>query len=124
MGNIENYKILGKDLSLSIILTLILLFVLSMVLSYTDVSENIMGISIIFISSFSILVGAFLASKKIQEKGIVFGSILGLAYMLILYLISSTINANFAITLSAVYMFLGGIIGGAVGGILGVNLKG
>ena len=29
MGNIENYKILGKDLAISIILTLILLFVLS-----------------------------------------------------------------------------------------------
>lgn len=123
MGNIDNYKILGKDLSISIILTLILLFVLSMVLSFSEVSENIMGISIIFISSFSVLVGAFLASKKIKEKGIIFGSILGFSYMLILYLISSIINANFAITLSALYMFLGGIIGGAIGGILGVNLK-
>lgn len=123
MGNIDNYKILGKDLAISIILTLILLFILSMVLSLSNVSENIMGVSIIFISSFSVLVGAFLASKKIKEKGIIFGSILGFAYMLILYLISSITNANFAITLSAIYMFLGGIVGGAVGGILGVNLK-
>lgn len=123
MGNIDNYKILGKDLTISIILTLILLFVLSMILSFSNVSENIMGISIIFISSFSILIGAFLASKKIKEKGIIFGSILGLAYMLVLYLISSIINANFALTLNALYMFLGGIIGGAIGGILGVNLK-
>ena len=87
MGNIENYKILGKDLAISIILTLILLFVLSMVLSLSNVSESIMGMSIIFISSFSVLIGAFLASKKIKEKGIVFGSILGLVYMLILYLV-------------------------------------
>lgn len=123
MGNIDNYKILGKDLTISIILTLILLFVLSMILSFSNVSENIMGISIIFISSFSILIGAFLASKKIKEKGIIFGSILGLTYMLVLYLISSIINANFALTLNALYMFLGGTIGGAIGGILGVNLK-
>ncbi len=94
-----------------------------MVLSLSNVSESIMGMSIIFISSFSVLIGAFLASKKIKEKGIVFGSILGLVYMLILYLVSSILNSNFVLTLSALYMFLGGIIGGAIGGILGVNLK-
>lgn len=82
-----------------------------------------MGISIIFISSFSVLVGAFLASKKIKEKGIVFGSILGLTYMLVLYLTSGILNGNFGVTLNVLYMFIGGIIGGAIGGILGVNLK-
>lgn len=123
MGNIENYKILGKNLSISIIITLMLLFVLSVVLSLSNVSESIMGVSIIFISSFSILVGAFLASRKIKEKGIIFGSILGLTYMVILYLISSIINTNFAFSLSVLYMFLGGIVGGAIGGILGVNLN-
>ncbi len=123
MGNIDNYKILGKDLAVSIGLSLILLLILSMVLSLTNVSEGIMGISIIFISSFSVLVGAFLASKKIKEKGIVFGSILGLTYMLVLYLTSGILNGNFGVTLNVLYMFIGGIIGGAIGGILGVNLK-
>lgn len=123
MGNINNYKILGKDLAISMILTLILLLFLSIVLSTTDVSENIMGASVIFISSISILFGAFLASKKIKEKGIIFGSILGLSYMILLYLISSILNADFSLTLSVLYMFLGGIVGGAIGGILGVNFK-
>lgn len=123
MGNIENYKILGKDLAISIVLSLLLLLVLSIVLSLTNVSEGTMGISIIFISSFSVLVGSFLASKKIKEKGIVFGSILGLTYMLALYITSGILNGNFGFTLSVLYMFLGGIIGGAIGGILGVNLK-
>lgn len=123
MGNIENYKILGKDLALSMIITLILLFILSMVLCLTDVSENIMGISIIFISSFSILIGAFLASKKIKEKGIIFGSILGFAYMLLLYLISGILNANFTVTLNVLYMVIAGIIGGALGRYIGCKFK-
>lgn len=72
MGNIENYKILAKNLVISIVLTLILLFVLSIILSVTSLSESIMGVGIIFISSFSILIGSFLASKKIKEKGIIF----------------------------------------------------
>lgn len=123
MGNIDNYKILAKDLVVSVVLSLILLLILSIILSLTNVSEGIMGISIIFISSFSILVGAFLASKKIKEKGIVFGSILGLTYMIFLYLISGILNGNFGVTLNVLYMLIGGIIGGAIGGILGVNLK-
>ena len=53
MGNIENYKILAKNLVISIVLTLILLFVLSIILSVTSLSESIMGVGIIFISSFS-----------------------------------------------------------------------
>jgi putative membrane protein (TIGR04086 family) len=123
MGNINNYKILSKNLALSMMITLILLLVLSMVLSLSDISENITDISIIFISSFSILLGAFLSSKKIKEKGIVFGAILGFAYMILLYLISSVLNADFSFCLNTLYMFLGGIIGGSIGGILGVNLK-
>ena len=47
---------------------------------------------------------------------------LGLAYMILLYLLSSTLNANFGFSLCVLYMLIGGIIGGAVGGILGVNL--
>lgn len=123
MGNIDNYKILFKDLVLSILITLLLLLILSMVLSLTNVSESIMSGAIIFISSFSILIGAFLASKKIKEKGIIFGSILGLAYMITLYIISSVLNSDFSLSLSVLYMFLGGLIGGSLGGILGVNLK-
>ena len=123
MGNIDNYKILFKDLIISIIITLILLLVLSMVLSLTNVSENIIGGAVIFISRLSILIGAFLASRKIKEKGIVFGSILGLTYMISLYIISSVLNSNFSLSLTVLYMFLGGLIGGSLGGILGVNLK-
>lgn len=119
----ENYKILIKNLIISILITLILLLVLSIILSLTDVSENIMGISIIFISSFSILFGAFLSSKKIKEKGIIYGSILGLSYIILIYLLSSILNGNFNLSLNSLYMCLGGLLGGALGGVLGVNLK-
>lgn len=123
MEEIRNYKILVKSVLLSVIMSLILLFILSIILALTSVKENIINVAIIFIASISILISAFLASKKIKQKGIVYGSGVGLFYMIILYLISSIMNANFGLTIETIFMILFGIIGGAVGGILGVNLK-
>lgn len=123
MGIIKNYKVLFKSIVSSVIISLILLFVLSIILALTTVKENIMSVSIIFISTISILISSFYASKKIKEKGIIYGTIVGFMYMIILYLISSTVNWDFTMTLETIIMVLTGIIGGAIGGILGVNLK-
>lgn len=123
MDIIGNYKILFKSVFCAVIISLILLFVLSVVLALTSVKENVMGIAIIFIAAFSILINAFYASKKIKEKGIIYGAIIGFLYMLILYFISSVTNWNFAVTLETIIMMIAGILGGAIGGIIGVNLK-
>ena len=123
MGIIKNYKIIGKSVFLAVLMSLILLFFLSIILAVTSTPENIMSLSIIFIASISILISAFLASRKVKEKGIIYGAIIGFVYMLTLYFISSFINWNFLLTTNTIVMILGGIIGGAIGGILGVNLK-
>lgn len=116
-------KIFFKNLIIEFILTLILLMILSVLLSSTDLNENIINPSIIFISSFSILVGAFFSSKKIGKKGILIGALQGFIYIFILYLFSSISNGNFALSTSSLIMVLIGLICGIIGGILGVNLK-
>lgn len=123
MDILNNYKVLLKSIILAMIISLILLFILSVVLAVTSVKENIMSFAIIFISAISILVGAFFSANKIKEKGIIYGAIIGLLYMIILYFISSVVNWNFSLTLEAIIMTIIGIVGGAIGGILGVNLK-
>lgn len=113
----------GKSLILSILLTFIALLLLSAVLNFTDVSENIISPSIIVISSVCIMIGSFIVSKKIKEKGILNGAILGILYMFILYIISSIANGSFALNVSSLAMIGIGIIAGIFGGILGVNLN-
>lgn len=115
--------LLAKGVSLSMMITIIMIFILSVILSFSDLKESVIMPMVIFISSFSILVGAFFISKKIDEKGIVYGSALGILYMLILYIISSIINSNFCLNSSAICMIIFGVLGGAIGGIIGVNLK-
>ncbi len=120
---INKFLVMIKGVCFSIVMTLIMILILSIVLSFSNVKENVIMPSVIFISSFSILLGGFLVAKKMNEKGIVYGSILGLVYMAILYLISSIINFDFSLNVNAIIMIALGVIGGAIGGVLGVNLK-
>ena len=111
-----------KAIAISMICSLILIFVLSFLVSNTNLKEDIINPAVIFISAVSVLIGGFMVSKKIKKKGILWGALVGILYMLIMYIVSSLMNMNFSIDLNAIAMIVFGVLGGAVGGILGVNL--
>lgn len=114
-------KVFLKNLLLSIIISLVLIVILSVLMSKTSISDNMLEPLVIGIASFSLLIGAFCMSKSKKEKGIVFGSLLGVTYILILYLLSSLITLDFSISMQTLLFMILGILGGAIGGILGVN---
>ena len=121
--SVNQFSLLAKGICVSMIMTLIMILVLSIILSFSSLKENVIMPTVIFIASFSILWGGFLVAKRIGQKGIAYGSVLGLLYMFILYLISSFMNFDFSLSVNSVVMITFGIVGGAIGGILGVNLK-
>ena len=108
-------KIFTFNLILEFILTVIMLFILALLLSMTSLEESIISPSIIGITTFSILLGGFVISRKIKSKGIIVGIIQGLIYMLVLYLTSSFINMDFSMNLQSLTMMGIGILGGAIG---------
>ena len=110
-----------KELIISVLISLILLLVLAILVTETTMSENLINPLTIAIVTFSLMIGAFRVSKEKKEKGIIYGSILGLFYMIILYVISSLINFNFYLSINSIIMIILGILGGAIGGIIGVN---
>ena len=116
-------KIFIKYFIIEMIISILGMFILALILSKTSVDDSIMGNVIIGISAFSISVGAFLTSRKFQMKGILSGSLQGIFYMVVLYLISSLVNQNFSVGVQGLIMIIVGIISGAVGGIIGANLK-
>lgn len=120
--NIHFFKIFLKAIIISMLCSLLLIFILSILLSNTNMKENIIHPSVIFISAISILIGGFLVSKKIKKKGILWGALVGLIYMTIMYIVSSLMNMNFSLDVNALMMIGFGILGGSIGGILGVNL--
>lgn len=119
----SKFALILKSVGIAILLTIIMILVLSIVLSFSTIKESVIMPTVIFISAFSILISSFFAAKRIDSRGIIYGSIIGLVYMLILYIISSILSFNFSLNGNAVVMVSFGVIGGAIGGILGVNLK-
>ena len=60
---------------------------------------------------------------KIRKNGLINGGIIGGAYILIIYLISSILNWKFGLEIQSIIMIVIGMIFGILGGIIGVNKK-
>lgn len=119
-GMIKN---IFKGIGISMLFTLICLLIFSILLSYTNISENTIIPVIIVVTGISILIGSSIGNSKIRKNGILNGALIGGGYIIILYLISSLLNVRFSLNLQSVIMIVVGIIFGILGGIIGVNTK-
>ena len=116
------FKII-KGVGISILFTLICLTIFSALLTYTNLSENLIQPVVISVTGISILAGSFFATRKVGKNGIIKGIAVGLIYILLIYLTSSIVNGgSFSLTIGSIIMILIGILCGAIGGIIGVNI--
>ena len=120
MGTAQN---IIKGIGISILLTLVLLIIFSIVLTYTNVNENTINPVIMIISALSILVGSSIVNTKIRKNGLLNGAFIGGLYILIIYIISSLLNWRFSLNFQSIIMIILGIVFGILGGIIGVNKK-
>lgn len=122
-GILKNFKYIIKGVIISIVSTLIFLFVFSMILTYTNVSEQLINPFIIVVTAISIFIGSSIGSLKLQKQGLLNGALIGGIYLISLYLISGIINNNFSISTQSIILIIAGIVCGMFGGIIGVNKK-
>ena len=114
-----------KGSSFAIIISLILLLVFALLLTYTELSEATMTPVVTTIVGVSILVGSMVSTRKIKKNGILNGSLVGLIYTIILYLASSgCLGIGFSLTIYSFVMLAVSVVTGMIGGIIGVNLGG
>lgn len=119
----ENLITILKGTMISIILTLILLLVFATILTYTTVEENTIPAVIIVITAISLLIGSTVVGRKARKNGLLNGAIIGITYLLLIYIISSILGGNFNLGLKSIIMIILGISFGILGGIIGVNTK-
>lgn len=110
-----------KGLIISFVVTLVSIFIFSIILTYSNISEKIIPIVIIILTFISILIGTIIGVRKISKNGMLNGAIIGGTYVLLLYLISSLLNTGFAFNTYTILMVIAGIVSGIIGGIIGVN---
>lgn len=120
--NSKLIKILSGSI-ISIIISILGFFIFAIILTNTDIKEDIIPLVIIIISFISILVGSIISSKKINKKGIVNGALVGIIYISIIYFLSSLILVGFELNLYSIIIFIGSVISGMIGGIIGINFK-
>ena len=105
------------------IVSVILIFILSLVVTYTSFSETYSNIAMTVISSLGILIASLCASKKYTSLGWLHGIICGIVYNLVLYLFSIAFLSFLPAQKGVLSFVLSGALFGVIGGIIGVNLK-
>lgn len=118
-----NFKMLAKSLILSCIITISMIFIVSLLLYFTSLRETKLIIINNIIMIISIFIPSIILSLKVNEKGWLNGLILGILYYIIFLLFNIIFLKDGIITIFAVgKLLLAGLIG-AIGGIIGINLK-
>ncbi len=112
-----------KGVGISLAFTIISLIILSSLLVYTNLSENLIKPVITTITGISILIGSSIGNRKSKKNGFINGAFVGIIYILCIYIISSITNGgNFSLNLGSIIMMIVGAIAGIIGGIIGVNI--
>ncbi len=112
-----------KGLGYAYILTLVALLVYNLVLTFTDLSGGTIAMASSVITTASAAVGGFYTTKQIKEKGLVYGLLVGLMYIVCLILVVFLAKDNFIWGLDTLYKVLLVSLAGGIGGVLGVNFK-
>ena len=112
-----------KGLGYAYITTLIVLLVYNLLLVYTSVSADSVSIVTSFITTISAAFGGFYACKHIQEKGLIYGFIVGVSYIILLIIMFYLAKENYIFDITVLYKAILVSIAGSIGGVLGVNFK-
>lgn len=119
----KDIVIILKGSIIALILTIIMLTIYAAILSYTNISEDSMTLVILVIAGLSIIIDSSIANIKLKRKGIINGALIGLIYILIIYILSSVITGVFNLNSNSIIMIIVSIVTGMIGGIIGVNMK-
>lgn len=118
----SGFIIIIKGCVISLILSIVFMFLYAIILTNTDIQENTIKPVIITITGISLLIGTSICCLKTDKKGILKGVLIGGIYFIMLYILSSIILCGFSLNLESIIMILVGMFLGGIGGIIGVNI--
>lgn len=120
--NSNEYTYVIKGVIRGFLLTLMLILIYAIVMSYKEIPENISSILFLAFSMVSIMFGAIYSTKKIQKKGWLVGILVAFFYMILLYLVSIIAGQSAALTLKSLFKLIAALFIGLLSGMLGINI--
>ena len=115
----ESLKSIGKILLLMYAVTAILLFLLAILVQQFNWDNNAISIGISMVYVISCFIGGFFVGKVQQNKKFIWGILIGLAYVIIMLVITLVVKHGFHSSVSAFVTNLLLCLGaGMLGGML------
>jgi putative membrane protein (TIGR04086 family) len=112
-----------RGLLISYLITIPTFIIFALILTYTSFPEMLISPAVVITTMISILTAGSTSTRGVKNKGWLNGGIVGMIYMLVLYLASSLVFNDFTVDNYVITMGLIGIFTGAIGGIIGINIK-
>lgn len=105
------------DLVGAYVLTMVILLLLAFLVFKVDLTQETVGVVITFTYMLTCFLAGNLAGKQTKQKRFMWGGLMGVAYYIILLIISLIINGSFAEVTNSLFTTLilcagGGMIGG------------
>ncbi|MGI6584470.1 MAG: TIGR04086 family membrane protein [Lutisporaceae bacterium] len=120
---INIYGIFLRSLGICFGVSLILIMLYALVLSFTSMSDSSMNMTIQIIMIASIAISSIYGGKQILNKGWLFGIILGLVFTLLLVPLGMGFGQSLSFDKYFAAKILMGSTVGLIGGIIGINLN-
>lgn len=120
-ANNSPFLALLKGIITSCTLTFIIFTVYAILLTYTSLQENSVNTIMLASTAISCILCGFITGKKAPSKGILWGSLGGLAYILIILTVSLSTADSFTLSPKIVISIALALCCGALGGVIGIN---
>ena len=123
MSEHANVVSMVKGIGIAYFITIPLFMVFAFFLTYMDFPEKFLSSAVIITTLVSLIVAGWSSTCKVRSRGWLNGGIIGLTYMVILFVASSLAFRDCTINSHVIIMLIIGVITGSIGGILGINLR-
>lgn len=122
MLNKKNNEFIVQGLLRAIIITVIMLLIFAVILTFKDIGEKISSIIYLLITILSIMYGTIYAVRKINKKGWLIGLVISIIYMAIIYIISIVSGNTLTFGTDRFIRIFLALILGILSGMLGINI--
>ncbi|OPJ56765.1 TIGR04086 family membrane protein [Alkalithermobacter paradoxus] len=114
---------LFKSLGYAYLVTMGLMLIYNLFLTYTNLQSSTIPLATSIITTVASAFAGIYMSYKNSSKGLLYGLLAGMFYVISIIMLYYLIDDNFSIQSINVYKTILNIISGGIGGIIGVNIK-
>ena len=111
-----------KGIIWSLIITILLGLIISLILHFTALSENLLSSFSTFIFFISMFLGATIGARTAGSKGLIHGLYISISYFVLLIIIGLIWDPSGFSLFNLGKKFVFSFIAGALGGIIGIGL--